>query len=175
MRHFLLLGPVAALAFGMGMTASATRLIAAAGSPHGGASCLIGTGAGTVAVTAITVAANDDRLAATRTQVASSGEVHGQKRANGGRQQRPLREILCMQRYPSGWRGAASELAWRLGPMSRRHLQRLSAFTALATEGLPPRPVRASQTLPHLVCQTAVCFANRPPGALRAAGQNHYR
>ncbi len=140
MRHFLLFGAVAALAFGMGMTALPTRLIAATGSPHGGASCLIGTGAGAVAVTAITVAANDHRLAATRTQVASSGEVHGQKRANGGRQQRPLRGILGMQRCPSGQRGATSELAWRLGPMSRRHLQRLRGFYRIGSRGATAPP-----------------------------------
>jgi hypothetical protein len=43
MRHFLRFGPIPALAFGMGMTASPTRLIAATGGTDGGASCLIGT------------------------------------------------------------------------------------------------------------------------------------
>ena len=128
MRHFLLFGAVAALAFGMGMTTLPAGLIAASGSADGGASCLSRTRFGAIALAAIAMAANNHRLAATRTQVASSGEIHGQKRANGGRQQHPLRGILGMQRCPSGQRGAASELAWWLGPMSLRHLQRLRCF-----------------------------------------------
>lgn len=79
MRHFLGFCPIATLAFGVRMTAPARRLIAATGSLDGDASCLIGTPCGAVAVTPITVTANDHGGAATRTQVASSREVHGQK------------------------------------------------------------------------------------------------
>lgn len=83
MRHFLRFGPIATLAFGVGMTASARRLIAATGGMSGGASCLIGAPCSAVAVAPITVTTDDHGGAATRTQVASSREVHGQKRANG--------------------------------------------------------------------------------------------
>ena len=87
MRHFLRFGTIPTLAFSVCMTASARRLIAATGGLNGGNSCLIGTPFGTVAVTPITVTANDHGSAATRTQVASSREVHGQKAPMGGRQQ----------------------------------------------------------------------------------------
>ena len=87
MRHFLRFGPIPALAFGMGMTASPRGLIAATGGLDGGASCLISTPCGAVAVTPIAVTANDHSGAATRTQVASSREVHGQRGPMGGRQQ----------------------------------------------------------------------------------------
>ncbi len=135
MRHFLRFGPIPALTFSMGMTASATCLIAATGGTERGASCLIGAGDGAVAVAPIALAANDHGGAATRTQETSSREVHGQRKANGGRQQRPLRGILCMRRCPLGQRGAASELAWRLGPLSRRHLHRLRCFYRIGSIG----------------------------------------
>lgn len=135
MRHFLVSGPIPALTFGVRVTSPTTRLIAATGGLDGSASCLIGTPGGAVALTPITVTTNDHGGAATRTQVAPSGEIHGQRSANGGRQQRPLRGILCMQRCPSGQRGAASELAWRLGPLSRRHLHRLRCFYRIGSIG----------------------------------------
>lgn len=83
MRHFLRFGPIPALAFGVRMTASVRRLIAATGGLDGGASCLIGTPRGAVAVPPITVTTDDHGGAATRTQVASSREVHGQRRPMG--------------------------------------------------------------------------------------------
>ena len=83
MRHFLRFGPIPALAFGVCMTASPARLIAVTGSLDGGASCLIGTPCGAVAMTPITVTTNDHGGAATRTQVASSREIHGQRRPMG--------------------------------------------------------------------------------------------
>ena len=169
MRHFLLFGSIPALAFGVGMTTSPAGLIAATGGPDGSASCLRRTALGAVAVAAITVAANDHGLAAAGAEVASSCRIHGQ-RPMGGRQQRPLREILCLQRCPSGQRGATAELAWRLGPLSRRHLHRRRCFTVSAESALPTRPIPPCPSLPHCVCQTAVCSANRPPEALRAAG-----
>jgi hypothetical protein len=56
-----------------------------------------------------------------------------------------------------------------LGPLSRRHLHRLRCFYRIDRVGASvPSPI--FQPLPHSVCQTAVCCANRPPGALRAAG-----
>lgn len=155
MRHFLRFGPIPALTFSMGMTASATCLIAATGGTERGASCLIGAGDGAVAVAPIALAANDHGGAATRTQETSSREVHGQRKANGGRQQRPLRGILCMRRCPLGQRGAASELAWRLGPLSRRHLHRLRCY-------LPHRPRRHHHLIQYRQpqpCRTA--FARR--------------
>ena len=135
MRHFMRFGPIPALTFSMSMAASPTRLIAATGGTGRGASCLIGTGDGAVTVAPIAVAANDHGSAATRTQETSSREVHEQRKANGGRQQRPLRGILCMRRCPLGHRGAASELAWRLGPLSRRHLHRLRCFYCIGSIG----------------------------------------
>ena len=78
MRHFLVSGPIPALTFSMRVTASTTRLIAATGGLDGSASCLIGALGGAVALTSITVTTNDHGGAATRTQVASSGEIHGQ-------------------------------------------------------------------------------------------------
>ena len=87
MRHFLRFGPIPTLAFGVRMTTPARRLIAATGGLEGSASRLIGALCGAVAVTPITVTANDHGGAATRTQVASSTEVHGQRGPMGGRQQ----------------------------------------------------------------------------------------
>lgn len=87
MRHFLVSGPIPALTFGVRVTSPTTRLIAATGGLDGSASCLIGTPGGAVALTPITVTANDHGGAATRTQVASSREVHGQRGPMGGRQQ----------------------------------------------------------------------------------------
>lgn len=78
MRYFLLFGPVTALPFGVGMTTSPAGMIAATGVKDGGASGLIGTPCGAVAVTSIAVAANDHRGMATRTQIASSWNFHGQ-------------------------------------------------------------------------------------------------
>lgn len=143
MRHILLFGPIPALAFGVGMTTSPARLVAATGGMGGGASCLIRAGDGAVALPPIAVAANDHGGAATRTQIASSREIHGRRRPMGGRQQRPLREILGMQRCPSGQRGAASELAWRLGPLSRRHLHRRSAIYRIDCIGASASPSTA--------------------------------
>jgi hypothetical protein len=79
MRHFLLFGPVTTLAFGVGMTTSPAGLVAATGATDGGTSGMIGTPCGAVAVTPIAVAANDHRGAATRTQIASSWDFHGQR------------------------------------------------------------------------------------------------
>jgi len=140
MRHFLRFGPIPTLAFGVRMTTPARCLIAATGGLEGSASRLIGALCGAVAVTPITVTANDHGGAATRTQVASSREVHGQTGPMGGKTASPLREILCMQRCPSGQRGAASELAWRLGPMSRRHLHRLRCFYRIGSIGASASP-----------------------------------
>ena len=78
MRHFLLSGPVAALAFGMGVTASPAGLIPATGSTRRLTTSLIGTLRGAVAMTAITPAANEYSGAATGAEIASSGEVHWQ-------------------------------------------------------------------------------------------------
>ena len=64
---------ITALPFGVGMATSPAGLIAVTGSTDGGASGLIGTLCGAVAVTSVAVAANDHRGTATRTQIASSG------------------------------------------------------------------------------------------------------
>ena len=78
MRHFLVFRSITALPFGVGMATSPAGLIAVTGSTDGGASGLIGTLCGAVAVTSVAVAANDHRGTATRTQLASSWNFHGQ-------------------------------------------------------------------------------------------------
>jgi hypothetical protein len=123
MRHFLAFRPVTALALGVGVTTSSAGLIAATGSTDGGASSLRRTRLGAVALAAIAVGANDRGLAAAGAKVVSSCRFHGQ-RPMGERQQGPLCEILGRRRCLSGQRGAASELAWSLAPVSRRHLHR---------------------------------------------------
>ena len=77
-------------------------------------------------------------------------------RAHGSRWQRPLRDILCVQRRLLAT-GATPVLAWRLGPGSRQHLHRPVCF------------------LPHLrkACRATLArqsdrFAIIPPGAPRA-------
>jgi len=170
MRHFLRFGPIPALAFGVRMTASPARLIAATGGLNGGVSCLIGTPGGAVAMTPITVTANDHGRAATRTQVAPSWEIHGQRGPMGGRQQaRFVKYSACdVARQGSGARHRNWLGRWRrcrAGISTGR-----GAFTASAAQALLPPPTPPSPVLPHFVCQTAVCAANRPPGALRAAG-----
>jgi hypothetical protein len=134
MRHFFVFRPVTALALGVGMTASPAGLIAATGGTDSGASSLRRTRLGAVTLASITVAANDHRRTAAGTKVVSSCGSHGQ-RPMGERQQGPLCEILGRRRCPSGQRGAASELAWRLAPVSRRHLHRLWCFYRIDSIG----------------------------------------
>ena len=76
MRHFFVFGPVTALALGVGMTASPAGLIAATGGTDSGASSLLRTRLGAVALAAVAVAANQYGGAAARAQIASSREVH---------------------------------------------------------------------------------------------------
>ena len=85
---------------------------------------LVGTRRTAVAVAAITVATDDDRSAATSAEIASSRKIHWHIGPMGSPPERPLCGILRVQRRPSGLRGAASELAWRLVPVSRQHLHR---------------------------------------------------
>jgi hypothetical protein len=59
MRHFFYAGPVTTLPFGVGLTAVMTSLIASAGSTHGALTGLLGACCGAVAITAITVTANN--------------------------------------------------------------------------------------------------------------------
>jgi hypothetical protein len=65
MRHILLSSPVATLPFGVGVAATQTGLVAAAGGTHGTSASLVGTLRRAVAVTTITVAANEHCRAAT--------------------------------------------------------------------------------------------------------------
>ena len=139
MRHFFVFGPVTALALGVGMTASPAGLIAATGGTDSGASSLLRTRLGAVALAAIAVGANDRGLAAAGAKVVSSCRFHGQ-RPMGERQQGPLCEILGRRRCPSGQRGAASELAWSLAPVSRRHLHRPRCFYRIGSTGATATP-----------------------------------
>jgi hypothetical protein len=82
MRHFLLPGAVTALARGMGMATTQTRLIALPGFAHALSTHLARTLAGAVALAAIAVAAAKHRYAAVGTEVASSWEFHRQERAD---------------------------------------------------------------------------------------------
>lgn len=175
MRHILLFGPIPALAFGVCMTTSPARLIAATSGMGSGASCLIGTSRGAVAVTPITVTANDHGGAATRTQVASSRELHGQRGPMGGKTASPLREILCMQRCLSGQRGAVSELAWRLVPMSRRHLHRRSAIYRIDCIGASASPSTAIPSPVALRLPDGSLLRKPPAGSPAGCRLNHYR
>ena len=118
-----------------------------------------------VTVATITRAAYEHRGAAARTQVTSSWMVHWQSRPMGSRRQRPLREILCRQRRRLlGLRGAASDLTWWLGPVSRLRFHRPTRF-------LPHRRRRRYPTPTALRLPDNDCCAIRPPKALRAANR----
>ncbi len=124
MRHFLLSGSVTALPFGVGVTTAQAGLIAATSGTNRTTASLVGTLRRAVAVAAIAVAADEYGGATAGAQVASPGKVHWHSGPMGSRRRRPLREILCRQRRPSGLRGATSGLAWRLGPVSRLRFHR---------------------------------------------------
>ena len=98
MRHYLLFGPVATLAFGVSATTTQAALVATTGSTHGQAASLIGTWPGAVAIATITVAADERGGVTAGAEVASSGEIHWQSRPMGNRRRRSLREILGRQR-----------------------------------------------------------------------------
>ena len=83
MRHFRLPGTVTALARGMGMATTQTRLIAPPGFAHAMSTRLARTVAGAVALAAVAVAAAKHRYAAVGAEVASSREFHRQERADG--------------------------------------------------------------------------------------------
>ena len=76
MRHFFTFGPVATLAFGMGQTPSMAGLVPFARFPHRAAPGRLGAAPGAIALPAITVAADEYRLATARAEIASSG-FHG--------------------------------------------------------------------------------------------------
>jgi len=163
MRHFLLPGPVAALAFGVGVTTAQAGLIAATGGTNGATASLIGTRRGAVAMATVTVAADQYSGAATSAQVASSGEVHWQSGPMGDRRRRPLREILCRQRrrcWAAG-RGIGSGLAVGTGVAPAFPPAGLLS-TASALTALPPAALRLPDN---------DCCAIRPPEALRAANR----
>lgn len=119
MRHFLLSGSVTALPFGVRVTTAPAGLIAAAGSTHRLVAGLFSTLRGAVAMAAITRAADEYRRATAGAAIASSWKFHGHTGPMGSSRERPLCGILRVQRCPSGLRGATTELAWRLGPVSR--------------------------------------------------------
>ena len=161
MRHFFVFRPVTALALRVGMTASPTGLIAATGATDGGASCLRRTRFGAVALAAIAVAANDHGRTAAGAKVVSSCRFHGQ-RPMGERQQGPLCEILGRRHCPSGQRGAASELAWSLAPVSRRHLHRRDVLSPHSpyycygsAQHADPKPCRTVFARRQFAAQTA--------------------
>jgi hypothetical protein len=83
MRHFLLPGPVTALAFGMGVMAAQALLIAATRGAGGLSACLVGTARGAVPLAAVAVAANDHGRAASGAQVTFSREIHWPSRPMG--------------------------------------------------------------------------------------------
>ena len=117
MRHYLLFGPVATLAFGVSATTAKAALVATAGSTHGLAASLIGTWPGAVAIATITVAADERGGVTAGAEVASSGEIHWQSRPMGNRRRRSLREILCRQRRRC-WGCGARHRIW-LGSWDR--------------------------------------------------------
>ena len=99
MRHYLLSGPVATLAFGVGATTAKAALVATTGSTHGLAASLIGTWRGAVAIATITVAA-DKRggVTADEASVAVDSPLAGI--ANGSpRTTLPLRRLSHRRAY----------------------------------------------------------------------------
>lgn len=162
MRHFLLPIPVLTLTFGVGTAAAMGVLVATASGSYRLMAGLRRASSRAVAVAAITAAADQYRGAAAGAQVASSGEVHWRSGPMGSRRRRPLCEILRVQRRPSGLRGAASDLTWWLGPVSRLRFHRPTRF-------LPHRRRRRYPTPAALRLPDNDCFAIRPPKALRAA------
>jgi hypothetical protein len=174
MRHFFVFRPVKALALSVGMTASPAILIAATGGTGSGVSRLRRTRLGAVALAAIAVAANDHCFAAAGTKIVSSCRIHRQ-RPMGGRLQRLLRGILCMQRCPSGQRGAASELAWRLGPLSRRHLHRLRCFYRIAGIGATVSPNTVITSPAALRLPDGSLLRKPPAGSPAGSRKNHHR
>ena len=159
MRHFLLSGPVTALSFGVGVTTAQTRLIAATGGTHGAPAGLVGALRSAVAMATITMAANEHGGATAGAQVASSGKVHWHTRPMGSPRGRPLCGILRVQRRPSGLRGAASELAWQLGPVSRLRFHRPVGF-------LPHRQRRRYRDDVHRTFTSNPCRAQLPDDGL---------
>jgi hypothetical protein len=131
MRHFLLTGAVATLPFGVGVTSATAALIATTCCAHCASPGVLGATCGAVAVAAITVATDQYGGAATSAQVASSGCVHWQWWANGvGVGDACVMTYFVRNVVPGrrGLRGAASELAWRLVPMSRLRFHRPVSF-----------------------------------------------
>ena len=124
MRHFLLSGAVTALSFGVRVTTAPAGLVAVAGGTHRLVAGLLGTLRGAVAMAAITRAADEYRRATAGAAIASSWKFHGHTGPMGSSRERPLCGILRVQRCPSGLRGATTELAWRLGPVSRLRFHR---------------------------------------------------
>ncbi len=86
-------------------------------------------------------------------------EVPSATRANGSRRQRPLRDILRLQRCLLAT-GAALVLTWRLGPASRPHLP---PARQLSTPSASPLPRFACQTVRSLRDHTAGCPAGGKP------------
>ena len=84
-----------------------------------------------------------------------------------------------------GLRGAASELAWRLGPVSRLRFHRPVGFLlhrrcwrylhadqqVLRSSASAHSDTALWRSLPPFACQTMRCFAIHPPQALRAANR----
>jgi len=82
MRHFRFPSTVTALARGMGVATTQTRLIALPGFAHASSTRLARTVSGAVALAAVAVAAAKHRYAAVGTEEASSREFHRQEKAD---------------------------------------------------------------------------------------------
>ena len=78
MRHFCLSGTVTALACGMGVTTTQTRLIALPGSFKGKGSSLLRTVTSAVALTMVTGAANQYSSATAGAEIVSAWRFHRQ-------------------------------------------------------------------------------------------------
>ena len=83
MRHFLFPSTVAALALGVGVAATWTRLIALAGRAQGTGAGRLGTFVGTVALAVVATATEKYLCAAAGTEVASSWRFHRRGGADG--------------------------------------------------------------------------------------------
>jgi hypothetical protein len=91
------------------------------------------------------------------------------------RRQRLLRGILCMQRCSSGQRGAASELAWRLEPLSRRHLHRLRCFYRIASIGATVSPNTVITSPAALRLPDGSLLRKPLAGSPAGSRKNHHR
>ncbi|MDR2155110.1 MAG: hypothetical protein LBE78_08815 [Burkholderiaceae bacterium] len=118
MRHFLLFGPVSALALRVGHAPARAGLVTPAGGAQRQAPRLIGARARAVALAPVAVAANEHGRAAARAQVTACGQFHGISGPWGLDGASRFVKYLAGNTPVWAW-GAASVRTWSFGPVSR--------------------------------------------------------